>query len=136
MQVHYFRLVFVEQHIEWFLKEIDPLKEETNVQLFLDLLSALVDGLHAFPIRSYAQSIEEQKKNVSDEYKKVEVRKWLVWFNVIEMWACIEFEGVLCVFLHKEQQNHHEAEETADVWQSLIDFLESSLNNNCSARSS
>lgn len=54
MQMHYFSLVFVEQQTEWFLKEVDPLEKETNIQLFLDLLSALVDRLHIFPVRSYA----------------------------------------------------------------------------------
>lgn len=31
------------------------------------------------------------------------------------MRASVEFEGVLCVLLHEEQQNHHEAEQSTDV---------------------
>ena len=52
---------------------------------------------------------------------------------MIQVRAGVKFERVLCVFLHEDEQNNHEAKQPTNVGQSLIDLLETSLHNNCSA---
>lgn len=56
MHVKQSKLMVFEQNLYTSLEENYPFHQETDIELFLDLVAALIVFLHQFPIRGEANS--------------------------------------------------------------------------------
>jgi hypothetical protein len=86
-------LIVVEEMAEGPFEEVKTFEEKADVKLFLNLLAAVVDGLHGLPAGSAAARVEQGVKDVPEEDEEVElVRR-------TRLLALVQVQVVACVYL-------------------------------------
>lgn len=121
-----FEVVLLEHQLRHFLEKTDLLEEQLNVQLLPTLHSALVEPFHRLPLQRTAEDFEDLEEAVAEEDHKVEVL-WAVGTHVFLAEGSIpelNFVAEFIVDAEKDEENHYDSEESSDIRQSIIEFLE------------